>query len=177
MSFTADWFSSNVPTIRSIVLPILPASPRWLEIGCFEGRSACWVLENVPGVSLVCVDPWIEHGGVIGDVSKAMFDAVTAGRAEVHRQRSFEFLRQADGRVFDVVYIDGDHEAKSVIEDFVLAWPLVAVGGVVIFDDYEWTDTPLLPPRPAIDALLHIYGSRIEVLYKGWQVIVKKERE
>lgn len=177
MKFTADWFSWNVPVIRSIVLPILPPCPRWLEIGCYEGMSASWVLDNVPGVSLVCVDPWIEHAGVKGDVSKTIFDAATAGRSEVHRQRSFEFLRKADGRVFDVVYIDGDHEAKSVVEDFVLAWPLVAVGGIIIFDDYEWTNTPLLPPKPAIDALLHIYGSRIVVLYKGWQVIVKKERE
>jgi predicted O-methyltransferase YrrM len=115
--------------------------------------------------------------GVPGDVSKALFDQNVQGRAEVHRLRSFDYLREADGKAFDVVYIDGDHEAKSVVEDFVLSWPLVSVGGIIVLDDYEWNDTPLMPPRPAIDALLHVYGSRIAVLYKGWQVIVRKVAE
>jgi predicted O-methyltransferase YrrM len=171
MKITAGWFLENIPTWRSVVLPLLPERPRWLEIGSHEGLSACWTIENVPGVRLVCVDVWDYLP------AKEHFDYNVAGRAEVHHCRSWDYLIKATPYSFDVVYIDGDHEAKSVIEDFVLAWPLVAVGGIIIFDDYKWKMSGIMPPQPAIDALLHIYGSRIEVLHKDRQVIVKKSCE
>ena len=46
--FTQDWFSRNIPAwdwlLKSIHDPSKPF--RALEIGVFEGRSTCWLLEN-----------------------------------------------------------------------------------------------------------------------------------
>jgi len=36
---------------------------------------------------------------------------------------------------FDFIYIDGAHEAKFVIQDAVLALPLLKPGGYILFDD------------------------------------------
>jgi hypothetical protein len=36
----------------------------------------------------------------------------------------------------DILYIDGQHEAPYALMDFVLAWPLMNVGGLIVFDDY-----------------------------------------
>ena len=45
-TFTQDWFSHNIPGLESIV-KLLPSNKDILEIGSFEGRSTCWLLENV----------------------------------------------------------------------------------------------------------------------------------
>jgi hypothetical protein len=33
---------------------------------------------------------------------------------------------------------DGSHRARDVLEDAVLSWPLLKVGGIMLFDDYLW---------------------------------------
>jgi predicted O-methyltransferase YrrM len=175
-SYTQDWFSQRVADWQRHVLPTLPSNPRWLEIGSYEGRSACWMLDNVPGVQVTCVDPFF------GDYEKR-FDENTRGRAEKVKSHSLAFLSKsvAERRAWHGCYIDGDHEGKSVLEDFVLAWHCVTVGGVIVLDDYPWQCPPhragQLPPGPAIDSCLSIYASRVELLHKAWQVIVRKVRE
>ena len=36
---------------------------------------------------------------------------------------------------YDIIYIDGSHEARDVLEDAVLAYRLLKIGGLLIFDD------------------------------------------
>jgi hypothetical protein len=49
-------------------------------------------------------------------------------------------LRQRlGGRGVDLLYLDGLHEAYSVVVDFALAWPSLNQGATVVFDDYETT--------------------------------------
>jgi predicted O-methyltransferase YrrM len=137
-----------------------------------------------PGDAITCVDVW---GGAFDgydcEGAEAKFDRNVAGRAEKVKSRSFDFLVRAlaEHRRFDGVYVDGDHEAKFAIEDIVLSWRLLTIGGVMVIDDYEWPmpegKRHLLPPRPAVDAFLAMYGSRLEVLHKAWQVIVCKRAE
>jgi len=180
MNFTTDWFTPQSPAWSEHVLPALPPSPRWLEIGSFEGRSACWILDNVPGIKVTCVDPFFDPTEPTFRDYESRFDKNTAGRVEKVKSRSLGFLASAirEGRVWDGCYI-GDHEAKSVLEDFVLAWHCVVVGGFIVFDDYPWQQPPhralQLPPAPAVDSCLSIYASRIKVLHKGYQVILRKE--
>jgi predicted O-methyltransferase YrrM len=180
VNFTTDWVTRESPAWSKHVLPLLPETPRWLEIGSFEGRSACWMLDNVPGIKVTCVDPFFDPMEPTFRDYEARFDANTAGRVEKVKSRSFDYLVRAasEGRIWDGCYIDGDHEAKSVLEDFVLAWHCVAVGGLIVLDDYQWSIQPhrrgQLPPAPAIDSCLNIYGSRIEVLHKSSQAILRK---
>ena len=177
--FTNDWFSGLTGPWLEHVVPRLPRPFSWLEIGSHEGMSACWLLDNVvqPGDTLTCVDVWAgAFNGVKGEGAEARFDANVAGRVEKHKCRSHEFLARAvaAGRLFDGVYIDGDHHAHVVIEDSVLAWRVLRPGGVLVWDDYRWTRDGVVPPGPAIDAFVALYGERVEVLHRDWQVIVVK---
>lgn len=183
--FTCDWFTPRSQPWRDHVVPRLPRPFKWLEIGCYEGRSACWMLDEVmqPGDRLTCVDPWVQFADVYQTSAEADFDHNTAGRVEKVKANSYDFLvtALAEGRRFDGVYVDGDHEARYALEDVVLCWRLLPVGGVMVIDDYPWPMPPAeahrLPPKPAVDAFLHIYGSRLRLLHKDWQVIVEKVAE
>lgn len=184
--FTSDWWTSNVEHWQRCVVPRLPRPFAWLEIGSFEGRSACWMLDEVmhPGDRLTCVDTFQRRFDFTErSDTEIAFDENVAGRAEKVVSRSVPFLAKAvaERRRWHGVYIDGDHEAKSILEDFVLVWHVVPVGGLIVLDDYPWTPpdhrASELPPKPAIDAILSLYGSRIEVLHHAWQVILLKRGE
>src|SRR5260370_14292748 len=63
--FTIDWFSHHIPTWEPLLAGIRPA--RILEIGSFEGRSTCYLIETcsrTTHIEICCVDTWeggIEH--------------------------------------------------------------------------------------------------------------------
>lgn len=85
---------------------------------------------------------------------------------------------------FDVIYIDGEHFARNALEDAVLAWPLLKVGGYMIWDDYAWEQhggkdclnpsTAYRCPRPGVDAFLELYKLCLTVVRKGYQVYIKR---
>lgn len=180
---THDWWSMRVAAWREHVVPRLPRPFRWLEIGSFEGRSAVWMLDEVmqPGDTITCVDVWLSSfDGFSSDNPESRFDSNVAGRAEKHKCRSHDFLAKAlaTHRRFNGIYIDGDHLARVVLEDSVLAWRLLPVGGVIVWDDYEWrslTKPDTQPPKPAIDAFLSMYP--VDVVHREWQVIGVKRGE
>jgi hypothetical protein len=72
---------------------------------------------------------------------------------------------------FDLIYIDGSHQAPDVLTDAVMSFQLLRVGGVMIFDDYLWSmDKPgsqdvLKMPKPAIDAFINIFQRKMSVFF------------
>ena len=99
-------------------------------------------------------------------------------------------LPKLEHGTYDVIYIDGSHTAPNVLADSVLAWPLLKVGGILIWDDYLWElplevyPTPLtdqqkekaalLRPKMAIDAFLACYEGQYEMIAQEWQVCIKR---
>lgn len=149
--FSEDWFAHNIPRWTAWLAP-LRGRPglRALEIGSFEGRSTLWLCEHIltaPDARIDCLDLFTIDP-VYGDYA-ARFRANTAAHA--HKIRtfagpSFDGLRRVDGP-YDIIYIDGWHSAFGALADGVMSWPMLAVGGVMIFDDYLWTPPRLGPIR------------------------------
>ncbi|MEO8998324.1 MAG: class I SAM-dependent methyltransferase [Rhodanobacter sp.] len=144
--FSTDWFEHNVPHWQRW-LGDFAGRPgvRALEVGSFEGRSTMWLCEHIltgAGSAIDCVDLF-RPDPVYGEYP-TRFRANTAAwreRITEYPGRSFDMLRQVTGP-YDIVYIDGWHSAFGAMADGVMAWPLLKVGGVMIFDDYLW-----YPPR------------------------------
>src|SRR5215207_4541549 len=103
----------------------------FLEVGSFEGRSACWLLRSVltgEGSRLTCIDLFPEMLGGndarlprVAHVS-ANFDHNVAATGAGHRVRKLRgsseyWLRALPPDSFDFVYLDGSHNAPYVLSD------------------------------------------------------------
>lgn len=152
--YSVDWFDHNIPHWRAWLAP-LAGKPglRALEIGSFEGRSTSWLLQNIltdPDSRIDCLDLFDSDIG-FGDYH-ARFRANTAAwkdRIREYPGRSYDSLKKLEGP-YDLVYVDGWHTAFGAMADGLMAWPMLKVGGVMIFDDYLWVPQSYGPPaRPA----------------------------
>lgn len=203
-SFTQTWFADTAQKVWEVLLPrIKPV--RVLEIGSFEGASACFVIEACNWSSILelhCVDTWLggrEHvaasldmGGVEArfdhNIAISQLKALTNVTVHKHKRRSSEALIEllAEGRekYFDFIYVDGSHLASDVLLDALLSYKLLRKGGVLAFDDYLWVDpadndiNPLNSPKFAIDSFVNVYFSKVEIIKAPlYQMYVRKTVE
>ncbi|HYH78386.1 MAG TPA: class I SAM-dependent methyltransferase, partial [Longimicrobium sp.] len=161
---------------------------RGLEIGCFEGLSACWFLDHIltgEGSRLTCVDPFaIPMDSVVLRGFERHFDhniaaAGAAGRVTKLVGGSQVVLRALPPGQFDFVYVDGSHRVGDVLQDAVLAWTLLGAGGVVIFDDYGLVDGEAAglsarAPGRALDAFVALLGAEATIVRRDWQLVLRK---
>ncbi|MEM7770652.1 MAG: tetratricopeptide repeat protein [Cyanobacteria bacterium P01_A01_bin.37] len=173
--FTQDWFTHNIP----IWLPLLQ---EWinipnihaLEIGSFQGMSACWLLDTVlthPTACLTSIDPGVQPEFTINLAKTGADHKVTQ-----HVGNSHVVLPKLSPETYTFIYIDGCHLASHVKQDGFLAWPLLKPGGLLIFDDYLWSDPhyPGQDPKQGIDEFLDTIHHHIQIVHHGYQVIARK---
>jgi predicted O-methyltransferase YrrM len=169
-----DWLTHNLPNWLKIFPRYRDSVRNILEIGSYEGRSAIFFLEYFSAAKLVSID--------ISSVERRQRLAANlakyAGRAELHNEHSTKALfdLQRTGRRFDLIYIDGSHQRDQVMIDTLLAWPMLNVGGLMIWDDYDWPEgkTPADRPKQAIDAFLKFYGAAAKAVHRDYQVMATK---
>ena len=177
--YSVDWTTVNTARWQKHLGSLVGrADARGLEIGCFEGRSTLWFLENVlthPDARMVCVD-------VFTDEIEANFDhnVKHAGQQErviKYKGYSQDALRALEYDSYDFIYIDGCHLASCVLTDAVLSWDLLERGGFLIFDDYLFNidGPPSKRPKFAIDAFLEAFADQVHVHELGFQVVVEKK--
>jgi predicted O-methyltransferase YrrM len=187
--FTFDWVSPHASAWEKDFGHLRgKPSVHGLEIGCFEGQSACWFLDNIlthPTSRLTCVDPFaIPMDSVLLRYFERYFDHNIAASGSGDRVMkligsSQVVLRTLQPAQFDFVYVDGSHRVGDVLQDAALAWPLLRAGGTAIFDDYDLADDAapgLLArvPGRALDAFVSVLGDSVTVLRKDWQLVLRK---
>ena len=192
-SYQYDWFTHNASEWPRLLAPFRgQPGIHFLEVGSFEGRSACWLLQNVltgAGSRLTCIDLFLDEMGGEDDsmprmaTPNASFDrniaAIGAGdRVTKLRGSSEHWLRALPPDSFDFIYIDGSHNAPYVLSDAVLAFYLLREGGLICFDDYEWAPDypPLERPQAGVDAFMAVYAGLFELIDRGNQVMLRKTR-
>jgi predicted O-methyltransferase YrrM len=165
----------------------------YLEIGVHAGVNALSVntlYAAHPQSKLYCIDPWEdydeyrEYKGIQETVYSQFTRNIKAFNIEdkvvIKRGFSNIIVPTLEDNFFDIIYIDGNHEPEYALEDAVLSFRKLKVGGYLIFDDYNF-DGPDGTSR-GIDGFLSGYHKRIQVIGKKWssmnlaQVFVKKIR-
>ena len=202
-NFTEDWFSHEseshvVDQFEKFLKKYRKISCKFLEIGSFEGMSAIWMLENIlthKDSKLWCIDPGVEWTGylsekeannaferLLSNINKSGFNE----NVKIIKGKSGDYLARFPKNYFDFIYVDGNHEAEKVLEDAIMSFRILNVGGIMALDDYllgiRWPNSPGAIacnnlPKKAIDYFLEIYKGKIEILYKDYQVWIKKIKE
>ena len=170
--FAQDWFSPSIPLFERFLGALKGRPCRLLEIGALEGRSALWMAENIAthqSSSVETIDAY--------ENPKLRRNLAANGKVTFHLGLSAEVLRKLPFDTFDFVYVDGCHWTINVLEDAVLAFRLLKVGGIMAFDDYLWDDPEWNQegkPREGIDAFLSIYATKIKILQKDAMIWIQK---
>lgn len=165
---------------------------RILEIGAYRGEATAWFLRNLCGhaESRVYAVDTFEGSAEYTDtnfskIEQAFQASICAtgrqARVTTMKMQSFQALLQLNMQLnrqpyFDVVLVDASHEAADVMMDGMMAFPLLKVGGVMIFDDYKWEKLVQTYYRPtvAIDGFIDVMRPYVRVLKRGWQLLLEK---
>jgi predicted O-methyltransferase YrrM len=127
----------------------VPADHAIVELGAYKGKSAAYLAEGAKrgaGAQVYSVDPWDTRGNITGRfgfADPATYEAYLAQIAKMGLQTtpikgfSVNVARTwPRDRPIGLLYIDGSHRYYDVRADFQAWSKFVAVGGLVVFDDY-----------------------------------------
>lgn len=182
-----NWFAASAQhNFERHLMQFRDKPVSFLQIGAFTGDASVWMLKNVlthPDSLLADVDTW--KGSDEASHNEMDFDDVYNVYTEktrnyknrfVFRETSDSFFFN-DNTAYDFIYIDGDHTAFGVMKDAINAFNALKVGGILAFDDYQWSEGKgnFYEPRPAIDAFWNMTRSKMKIIEVGWQVWFQRE--
>jgi hypothetical protein len=155
------------------------ANVHGIEVGCLEGKSSLWFLENIlqhESSHLTCIDP---------KCAPSFSENIRQYRHKVRlMQETAEVaLRNPPFALnsIDFVYIDASTNAHQVLQTAVLVFPFLAEGGILIFNCYLWkSQTPHIPqtmPKLAVDGFLLVFAASLRLRHQGFQLAIEKTVE
>lgn len=169
-----------------------------IEIGCFEGHTTFGLTEMMvqqnPNYKHYAIDPYDMSDDLPLDVLNDAGKLFMSNLEEFKYKDNVEFIHDTSwngllkllhrGVKADLIYIDGDHRAETVLEDLVLSFNLIDVGGVILCDDsvsWKHQDSDKRynlqsSPKLAVDNFIQCNWDKVEVLTlnNGYQTAFRK---
>lgn len=146
------WF--NYAEMYDLAIENIPENGKFLEIGCFLGKSTHYLCTNLinagrEDVTVYGLDTFrgsTEHKFLDKITKDGSFYETTKqnlqyfiGRNQCHliesRSDNQETIDRFEDKTFDVIMVDGAHEYDAVLEDIQNWWPKVKDGGIMLLDD------------------------------------------
>ena len=151
----------------------------YLEIGAHAGMNALSVCNYYgfhPESHLWCIDPWEDyteypefkgkqdtiHANFCHNIKTCKLEDKITG---IKGYSNIEIPKFEDN-FFDIIYIDGNHEPEYALEDAVLSFRKLKVGGYLIFDDYGFNGAE--GTQCGIDGFMKGYHKRVRVIETKW---------
>jgi predicted O-methyltransferase YrrM len=168
------FFADHIDLWESILGDLKNKPNNTLEIGARYGGCSVYILEEF------CKHSESTH--TILDINKNEFiennlkpynDKVNYILGE-----SSDGFKKINGKdVFDLIYVDGNHMSKYVLEDAVNSFYVLKNGGYLIFDDFGggWEQEKHMQVKTAVESFVHSYEKYIDVLHQGYQFIIRKK--
>lgn len=172
--FHYNWFTHNIRVWQQQLQSFAHRAIAILEIGSFEGMATCWLLDYIlthPAAKITCVDLYFQDNFNHNIAQTNASHKVTKLSGNSHH-----ILPTLTANQYDIVYIDGSHQAEDVKQDATLAWDLLKLGGVMIFDDYllPMPENPHQEPKIGIDTFLQSIAQKYKVLHQEYQLLIEK---
>jgi len=125
-----------------------------VEVGCKEGRTTGFLLETLPELHVITIDPWAPMANADEDYKDWDFAQIERDfwanvgknewRAHMFRMTSMNAVELlANGQhprrpaPYDIVFIDAGHDYENALADIKAWWPLVRDGGYLCGHDYQ----------------------------------------
>ena len=198
---STQWFNKDVSPIWQKHLVPLGPFQRYVELGTFEGDSLLWAAEHLLDQDCglgIGVDRWaakrswqhchdeIERAKALAEQRVANWNQSHYPGLELQVRDSAEFLiHSLHDKIepFDCIYVDAGHLSEVALTDMVLAWRLLAEGGVMIVDDVHLFKGKRLGKTAcsgeAYCSFLCCFGHLLTVLYqyRHQAAIIKRPQE
>lgn len=116
------------------------------ELGVREGLGAEQLCMAMPGLHLLCVDPWDQwdgHKDMRGHYENPRLflreaqERLKAYDCEFAIARSKDWADKVLNKSLDFVYVDGDHTFDGTLLDLILWAPKVKPGGILAGHEYK----------------------------------------
>lgn len=113
---------------------------KYLEIGTSWGGSLIHTLAAKHPKEITVIDTWGETDGGTGYGNSKHITTLLAalhyvGKTTILTGSSHALLPTLRGQTYDLILVDGDHTANGGLQDLRDCWPLLAPGGLMLFDD------------------------------------------
>jgi predicted O-methyltransferase YrrM len=159
----------------------------YLEVGAHCGANLICVAASYakhPDSKLYAIDPWEDYEEY-PEYKSSQSSIYTSFLQNIESfplvKEKLQYFKDYSNKViptfpddlFDIIYIDGNHQPEYVLEDGVLAFRKLKKGGVMIFDDYNYGGLDVT--KRGVDAFLTAYRDRIHYIgFYGGQIFLKK---
>jgi hypothetical protein len=139
------------------------------EIGVAEGRFSRFLCQTIPGLKLLCVDPWMAYDRCTQELCDARYSRALVHlqkyNATIIRKTSLDAAREIPDESLDFVYIDGDHRFDYVMQDIIEWSKKVRKAGIVSGHDfYHFYKAGVIP---AVEA--YVRAHNISNWYITWE--------
>ena len=179
-SFTRDYISYRIPTWESCLQPLANCPEiHILLLGNEQGMCACWLLDKIlthPSAKLTCIQAEPSQQLTANLAKTKAQGKVTQLVGELH-----QLTNSLTPNTYDVVVLqDRCKLATRAQQNTSLAWDLSKIGGLIIFNDYGWSNPTNRDQNPqlGIDKFLEsVQGqwSSVRQVPQAYQFIIQKQ--
>lgn len=135
---------------------------RGAEIGVAYGAFSKKMLEIIPGLNLLCIDPWYRRRRRQA-YSEAIATLKPFPGATIIRADSMTAVKLIPNEWLDFVYIDAVHTYEYVRDDIQGWTKRVRIGGIVSGHDYYTTKRHKMGVIPAVDEYVKKHGYELKL--------------
>lgn len=119
-----------------------------LEIGCFKGRSTCYLMElavkSKKNINIICIDHFL--GSVEHENETNLFNLFKNNIEKAYYKYPIQVLKGNSKKMHEFIknesiyacMIDASHEYEDVKSDILNFLPKIKKGGIICGDDYDW---------------------------------------
>lgn len=156
-----------------------------MEIGAYHGANICSYMKTYArhnNTEIYCIDPWFNYNGYdehitnqpsnyslfLGNISKLTPNDIN--KIYIYRGLSGDIVPTFQNESFDIIFIDGNHTRRYVLEDSIICLNKIKKGGWIIFDD---THAPEV--NEAVQSFLKINSQYFdEIKLQNSQLFIKR---
>lgn len=135
-----NWF--DYQDVYSSAVNNAPQDALFIEVGCWKGRSACYmgveIINSGKNIVLHCIDDW--SLGKTMEEAQRNIEPVNSV-VKLISGVSWEVASDYKDNSIDFCFIDGAHDYNSVANDIKAFLPKIKIGGYIAGHDYtEYMD-------------------------------------